>query len=49
MPKSEQKIRNPGIQSGDLVLVRLPNGDVKSVKVDKDTCVNCSMSRGDSR
>ena len=37
--KSEQKSRDPGIQSGDLVLVRLPKGDIRSVKVEKNTCV----------
>ena len=39
MSKVEQKSRDPGIQSGDLVLLRLPKGDIKSVKVDKNTCV----------
>lgn len=39
MSKTEQKSRDPGIQSGDLVLVRLPKGDIKSVKVEKNTCV----------
>ncbi|KAF8971709.1 Gcd10p family-domain-containing protein [Flammula alnicola] len=39
LSKSEQKSRDPGIQSGDLVLVRLPNGDVKSVKVEKNMTV----------
>ncbi|KAF8204077.1 Gcd10p family-domain-containing protein [Pholiota molesta] len=37
--KTEQKSRDPGIQSGDLVLVRLPKGDIKSVKVEKNTTV----------
>ncbi|KAJ3502140.1 hypothetical protein NLJ89_g9021 [Agrocybe chaxingu] len=37
--KSEQKSRDPGIQSGDLVLLRLPKGDIKSVKVEKNTTV----------
>ncbi|KAF9471731.1 Gcd10p-domain-containing protein [Pholiota conissans] len=37
--KSEQKSRDPGIQSGDLVLVRLPKGDIRSVKVEKNTTV----------
>ena len=40
MSKVEQKSRDPGIQSGDLVLLRLPKGDIKSVKVDRNTCVN---------
>ncbi|KIM47530.1 hypothetical protein M413DRAFT_439198 [Hebeloma cylindrosporum] len=39
MSKVEQKSRDPGIQSGDLVLLRLPKGDIKSVKVDKNTTV----------
>lgn len=37
--KSEQKSRDPGIQSGDLVLVRLPKGDTRSIKVEKNSCV----------
>ncbi|KJA28350.1 hypothetical protein HYPSUDRAFT_33713 [Hypholoma sublateritium FD-334 SS-4] len=39
LSKSEQKSRDPGIQSGDLVLVRLPKGDVRSIKVENNTCV----------
>jgi len=39
MSKVEQKSRDSGIQSGDLVLLRLPKGDIKSVKVDQNTCV----------
>ena len=39
LSKSEQKSRDPGIQSGDLVLVRLPKGDVRSVKLEKNMCV----------
>ena len=35
----EPKTRDSGIQSGDLVLFRLPKGDFKSIKVEKDTCV----------
>lgn len=35
----DQKTRDSGIQSGDLVLFRLPKGDFKSVKVEKDTNV----------
>ena len=33
------KARDSGIQSGDLVLFRLPKGDFRSVKVEKNTCV----------
>ncbi|KAF8808114.1 Gcd10p-domain-containing protein [Phlegmacium glaucopus] len=32
----EQKSRDSGIQSGDLVLFRLPKGDFKSVKIEKN-------------
>lgn len=32
-------IRDPIIQTGDSVLLKLPNGDVRSVKVDKDTTI----------
>ncbi|KDR85722.1 hypothetical protein GALMADRAFT_1325199 [Galerina marginata CBS 339.88] len=39
IPKGEQKSRDPGVQSGDQVLVRLPNGDVKSVKVEENANV----------
>lgn len=35
----EPKTRDSGIQSGDLVLFRLPKGDFRSVKVEKNTCV----------
>jgi hypothetical protein len=35
----EPKTRDSGIQSGDLVLFRLPKGDFRSIKVEKDTCV----------
>lgn len=31
--------REPMIQPGDMVLLRLPNGDVRGVKVEKDSCV----------
>ena len=37
--QQEPKTRDPGIQSGDLVLFRLPKGDFKSIKVEKNTCV----------
>ena len=30
----------PTIQSGDHVLIRQPNGDVRSVKIERDSCVN---------
>jgi len=43
MSKVEQKSRDPGIQSGDLVLLRLPKGDIKSVKVDKNTCAHSTL------
>lgn len=43
MSKVEQKSRDPGIQSGDLVLLRLPKGDIKSVKVDRNTCVHATF------
>ena len=36
----DQKTRDSGIQSGDLVLFRLPKGDFKSVKVEKNACVS---------
>ena len=39
VPSRDQKSRDSGIQSGDLVLLRLPKGDFKSVKVEKNTCV----------
>lgn len=32
----------PKIQSGNNVLVRQPNGDVRSIKIDRDSCVFCS-------
>lgn len=31
------------IQSGNTVLLRLPNGDIRSVKLDKDSCDQLSM------
>ncbi|KAG5638385.1 hypothetical protein H0H81_000281 [Sphagnurus paluster] len=31
--------REPNIQTGDLVLLRIPNGDVKGVKIEKDSTV----------
>ncbi|KAF5368394.1 hypothetical protein D9758_002197 [Tetrapyrgos nigripes] len=34
------EIRSPTIQSGDTVLLRQPNGDVKSVKIQKDSTVS---------
>ncbi|PPQ67924.1 hypothetical protein CVT25_000336 [Psilocybe cyanescens] len=38
VPKTKQQktTRDSGIQSGDQVLVRLPNGEVKSIKVEKN-------------
>ncbi|KAF5312145.1 hypothetical protein D9619_002600 [Psilocybe cf. subviscida] len=38
--KGQQKSRDPGIQSGDLVLIRLPKGDVRSIKIQQNTTVN---------
>ncbi|KAF9567796.1 Gcd10p-domain-containing protein [Agrocybe pediades] len=40
VPKSQPKPRQEGVQSGDQVLVRLPNGDVRSVKVEINTTVS---------
>ncbi len=34
--KKIQKSRDPGIQDGDLILFKLPNSDVKSVKIEKN-------------
>lgn len=35
----DESISNHIIQQGDFVLLKLPNGDVRSVKVDKDTTI----------
>lgn len=35
----DESISNHIIQQGDSVLLKLPNGDVRSVKVDKDTTI----------
>ena len=32
-------IRDQNIQEGDSILLKLPNGDVRSVKIDKDTII----------
>ncbi|PPR01928.1 hypothetical protein CVT24_001267 [Panaeolus cyanescens] len=40
LTKSAQKARDPGIQVNDLVLVRLPNGEIKSVKITKNSTVS---------
>jgi len=34
--KKIQKSRDPGIQDGDLILFKLPNNDVKSVKIEQN-------------
>ncbi|KAG5647727.1 hypothetical protein DXG03_008450 [Asterophora parasitica] len=36
---SVRESRDSTVQSGDLVLLRIPNGDIKGVKVEKDTTV----------
>lgn len=43
IPKKVQKSRDAGIQPGDLVLFKLPSGDLKGLKVDKDTYVQKSL------
>lgn len=35
---SDNLIRDTKIQEGNSVLVKLPNGDLRSVKVDRDAC-----------
>jgi len=40
----KQKGKEPFIQSGDHVLVRLLRGDIKSIKVEENTCVkSCGL------
>jgi len=31
--------RESTIQPGDMILLRLPNGDVRGIRIDKDSCV----------
>jgi tRNA (adenine-N(1)-)-methyltransferase non-catalytic subunit len=40
--KKVHKARDPGIQSGDLVLVELPNGDLKALKLENNAYVGCA-------
>ena len=37
--KKVHKPRDPGIQSGDLVLLELPNGDLKALKLENNAYV----------
>lgn len=45
--KQEQKPRDSKILPGDQVLLRLPNGEVKNVKVEKNACVRKLCVWGD--
>lgn len=38
------ELRDAVIQAGDNVLVQLPNGDIRSVKVDPNSCASRSFS-----